>query len=207
RLRQDAEQVLHVVADLVRDHVGLREPAGLAADVATAKARRNLIEEGGIEVDLLIGRAIERAHGALRHPAAIGAGLAAVEDQDRRAIGLAVLGEDLLPLQVGAAQDLAHEAADLVLGRAGARGGLARRLDGGGAAARRNLAAADQQGRVDAERPADEAEHHDRPDSHSAADGNAEAAPAAAETAVVAAILDVAGFRQIVQSHGLPSLP
>ena len=29
--RQDAEQVLHVMADLVGDHIGLRELAGLAA--------------------------------------------------------------------------------------------------------------------------------------------------------------------------------
>src|SRR5262249_60397920 len=86
-------------------------------------------------------------------------------------------------------------------------GGVAGRLAGGRAAPGQTRGPADQKGGVVAGRPADEAEHHDRPDPHSAADGNAEAAPAAAETAVVAAILDVAGFRQIVQSHGLPSLP
>ena len=38
-LGQDAEQVLHVMADLVRDHIGLRELAGLAAAAAEARAR------------------------------------------------------------------------------------------------------------------------------------------------------------------------
>ena len=40
RLRQDAEQVLHVMADLVRDHIGLREFAGIAG--AAAEARLDL---------------------------------------------------------------------------------------------------------------------------------------------------------------------
>src|SRR5262249_6007616 len=43
RLRQDAEQVLHVMADLVRDYVGLRELAGTA--LATAEAGLDLLEE------------------------------------------------------------------------------------------------------------------------------------------------------------------
>ena len=66
-LRQDAEQVLHVMADLVRDHIGLRELAGLAA--AAAEARLELAEERGVEIDLAVVRAIERPHRALRHAA------------------------------------------------------------------------------------------------------------------------------------------
>ena len=38
-LGQDAEQVLHVVADLVRDHIGLGELAGLAGAAAEAPSR------------------------------------------------------------------------------------------------------------------------------------------------------------------------
>jgi hypothetical protein len=34
-----------VVADLVRDHVGLRKLAGFAAHVAAAKTRGDLVEE------------------------------------------------------------------------------------------------------------------------------------------------------------------
>ena len=44
---RDAEQVLHVVADLVRDHVRLREIA------RRAEAPLELVEEGQVEIDLL----------------------------------------------------------------------------------------------------------------------------------------------------------
>src|SRR5262249_29154850 len=105
------------MADLVRDHIGLRELARPATDVAAAKARRDLIEEGGVEVDLLISRAVERSHRALRGSAATGMRRAAIKNEDWRTISFAVLGEDLLPLQLGAAEHLAHEAAHVVLER------------------------------------------------------------------------------------------
>jgi hypothetical protein len=53
--RVEAQQVLHVVAHLVRDDVGLREVA------RRAESLRQLLEEAKVEVDLLITRAIERA--------------------------------------------------------------------------------------------------------------------------------------------------
>src|ERR1041385_1033016 len=62
-LGQDAEQVLHMVADLVGDHVGLRELAGLAA--AAAKAPLELVEERGIEIHLAVIGTVERSHRAL----------------------------------------------------------------------------------------------------------------------------------------------
>ena len=55
----DAQQVLHVVPDLVRDDVGLGEVAG------RAEAPIQLVEELEIEIDLLIAGTVERAHGAL----------------------------------------------------------------------------------------------------------------------------------------------
>jgi hypothetical protein len=58
-----ADQGLHVVADLVRDHVGLREVAG------RAEALRQVIEEGRVEVHPLIERTVERTHGGLAHAA------------------------------------------------------------------------------------------------------------------------------------------
>src|SRR5262245_1274827 len=64
RPRQDALEILHVMADLVRDHIGLREPARSA--IATTKARLDLPKERRIEIDLLVGRAIEWTHRALR---------------------------------------------------------------------------------------------------------------------------------------------
>ena len=59
-LAADAEQVLHVVADLVGDHVGLGEVAGRAEAVA------QLLVEAEVDVDLLVGRAVERPHRGLR---------------------------------------------------------------------------------------------------------------------------------------------
>src|SRR5262249_21460533 len=87
RLRQDTELVLHMMADLVRDDVGLHELAGAAAGIAAMEARLDLAEERGIEIDLLVVRAIERTHGALGI-AAGGRRRAAVEDESRRAIAL-----------------------------------------------------------------------------------------------------------------------
>ena len=52
--RQDAEHVLHVVADLVREHVGLREIAG------RAEALAQLVVEAEVDVEVLVGRAVER---------------------------------------------------------------------------------------------------------------------------------------------------
>src|ERR1035441_7282868 len=48
RLGQSAEQVLHVVTDLMRDHIGLREFAGVAG--ATVKARFDLTKKRRVEI-------------------------------------------------------------------------------------------------------------------------------------------------------------
>src|SRR5262249_7775142 len=161
RLGQDAEQVLHVVTDLVRDHVGLRELTGLAADVAAAKARRDLIEERGVEIDLLVRRTIERPHRALRHPAAIGARGAAVENQNRSTLCRPARGEPFLPRRLGAPAPFAAEAA------LAAGGGAAPPRRRGPPPLRLPLPAqvpapADEHARIDAERPADQAERDDR---------------------------------------------
>src|SRR5262249_60004882 len=50
---QDPQQVLHVMADLVGDYIGLGELAALTSDIAAAKARFEVVEERGIEIDLL----------------------------------------------------------------------------------------------------------------------------------------------------------
>src|SRR5262249_41135064 len=140
---------------------------------AVAKACRDLIEERSVKIGLRIARAVERSHRALRSSAATGMRRAAIENEDRRTISFAVLGEDLLPLQLGAAEHLAHEAAHIVLGSASAprRGRrLHLRLAGTG----QDLGAADEQARIDAERPADEAERHDRADAQLAPAAGAE---------------------------------
>jgi hypothetical protein len=64
-LRQDSQQILHVVADLVRNHVGLGELAALASHIAAAETPLEILKEGGIQIDLPINGTIERTHGGL----------------------------------------------------------------------------------------------------------------------------------------------
>ena len=151
------------MADLVRDHVGAGELAGFAA--AAAEAPLQVLEERRVEIDLVVARAIERPHRALRRAA--GRARRAREHHELgRAIGLAVLGEHVLPLHLGAAEHAAHEARSLVVDRRRRR---TRRLLLLLLAAAENLRAADQQPRIDAERLADDAEHHDGADAEPAA--------------------------------------
>ena len=99
-------------------------------------------------------------------------GAAVIHDEDRRPVGLAALGEDRLPLRLGAAEHAGDEAAGVVAGRPGAArlpARLGRLLDLRIAAARQNFGAADQDAGIDAERPADQAEHDDGADAEPAA--------------------------------------
>src|SRR3954452_19862139 len=57
-LAEDAELVLDVVAVLVRDHVADRERPALRPQLAL----QHVVEEGGVEVDLAVVRAVEGAH-------------------------------------------------------------------------------------------------------------------------------------------------
>jgi hypothetical protein len=83
----DAHQVLHVVPDLVRDHVRLGEVAGRAEPIA------QLAEEIEVDVHLAVGRAVERSHGRGRGTAA-GVHLAREQVQP----GVPVLAPRLLEL-------------------------------------------------------------------------------------------------------------
>src|SRR5262249_11213588 len=68
-LGKQSEQILHVVPDLVCDHISLRELTGLAANVASTKPSLKILKETCIEIDLLIQRAIKRTHSRLRKSA------------------------------------------------------------------------------------------------------------------------------------------
>ena len=59
-----AEQILDVMAEFVGDHIILREIA------LGAEAVGEFVEEAGVEIDALIGRAVERPHRRLRGAAA-----------------------------------------------------------------------------------------------------------------------------------------
>ena len=58
RAPQYAGEVLDVMAVLVREHVGLGERAALGAEL-----RLQLVEEAEVDVDVAVGRAVERPDG------------------------------------------------------------------------------------------------------------------------------------------------
>jgi hypothetical protein len=93
-LIHDAEQLLHVMADLMRDHVSL---GGVARCV---EAVFQLLVEGEVDIDLLILWAVERAH--LRHADAAGRADAACEQHELRiTVPLPVLWQQIAPDVLG----------------------------------------------------------------------------------------------------------
>ncbi len=209
--RNDAEQVLDVMAGLMRDDVGGGEVAGGLAGAA-AEARLDLAEETGVEEDGTIRRTVERPHRRLCPAAAAAIGDVAEQHDLRTGVGLAAGLEDLAPAVVDLAEDAGDHAAHLVGRRAALGGGrltiglVGRRL----AAAGEDLGAADQDARIDAEGIADQAEHDDGADAQTAAaHRQAEPASAAAHAATaVAAILNVVAAAEIIITHGgFPSGP
>ena len=87
-----------MVADLMGDDIGQGEVAG------RAEALRQLVEEGRVEIDLLVGRAVEGAHRRLRRAAAATWRAAAVGDQRRRLVLRARLAENVAPDLLGRAE-------------------------------------------------------------------------------------------------------
>src|SRR5665811_1484811 len=66
RLRQYAEQVLHMMTDLVRNHVSLGEFAGLAA--TSLETNTHVAEERSVEINALVGRTVKGTIGACAKP-------------------------------------------------------------------------------------------------------------------------------------------
>src|SRR5262249_49135846 len=102
-LRQNTKQILYVVADLVRNHVGLGELAALAPDVAAAETPLEILKERGIEIDLPIVRAVEGTHSGLGKATCRARG-AGEHDQRRALVGFAGLRENLFPLDFRASK-------------------------------------------------------------------------------------------------------
>src|SRR4029450_3049156 len=115
----DADEVLHVMADLVGDHVGARELT------RRPEALGQLLEERAVEIDALVPRAVERPDRVVVL-AARGLDGAAEEDEARRLVLAALLLEDGAPCVLGVAQHARHE----VLGRVGRSGRAAARRRG-----------------------------------------------------------------------------
>src|SRR5262249_36366811 len=197
--RYDAKQILHVVADLVRDHVGLGELAALASYVAATETPLEILKECGVEIDLLIVRTVERTHGGLRKPACR-ARCAREHNQRRRLVSFPSLRKDLLPLDLRASEHSRYELTHLIgwSFRFGiARGGLCLLLRA--AQARQNLRPTDQVERIDAQRPAYETEQDDGANTDAAGATHRKAA-----RSIPAPILNIVAARQFIQPHDLP---
>src|SRR4051812_10727266 len=185
------------MADLMRHHIGLRELARARACIATVEAAFEIAEERGVEINLLVARAVERPHRGLRHPALVRAGRAGEHHQRRRAIALAVLLECVFPDDLGRSENARNKLAHLVARRASLAGGLRLLL---ARATADHLGAADQNARVDTERIADNAQNDDGADAKATTtDRKAEAATASA--GIATAIFNVVALRQIIKAH------
>ena len=100
-----AVEILDMVADFMRDDIADREIAGR---VETAF---HFLEKLGVDVNLLVGGAVEWPHGGLRRAAARLA-VAAVEDKRRWRVALSGGGEDFAPAALGRAEDFERGALD-----------------------------------------------------------------------------------------------
>ncbi len=168
-----------MVADLVRDDVGLREVA------RRAEARLQLVVEGEVDVDLLVGGAVEGADRGAGAPAGR-AGLPREDLQRRLAVLAPAAAEDVVPHVLGRAEHLPDELRLLV--------GPLRPLALGGRRAFGGAAPAVQQpARVDAE---DEREDDDNQSPTPAPDGHA-----AAPEPNPPPVFDVPALAQATQFH------
>src|SRR6266404_2418093 len=201
--RQDAEQVLDVMARFMGDDIGRGELAGIAR--AAVKAGFDLPEKSGVEKNLFLRWAIKRPHRRLRHAAAPATGGVAKQHDARPRIGLPAGLEDLAPAIVDLAEDAGNHAAHFVGRRAGLAGGrsaigLIVRLTH---AAGENFPTADQNPRIDAEGIADKAEHDHGADAEPAtAHRQAETAAHSTTAIIVATVFNVVAATEIIVTHG-----
>src|SRR5262249_33784646 len=92
-------QVLYVVSVLVRDDIRVGKLAALRAET-----RMQLVEEADIQVDLLVGRAVEGAVGGLRQTT-LGLGRARIQDRVRRRVLDAAVRQLVTPVRLDAVDD------------------------------------------------------------------------------------------------------
>ena len=168
-LGQDAEQVLHVMADLMRDHIGLRELAGLAGAAAEAPSR----DRGRTRCrDRPRGRSGNRTapsrSAPRRRPSASGPRTSRASARDRSGLPWRRYPStctSVLPRT--RATNFPVSSLGVPVRRAVSCCGALRLLVAA-AIADDDVGAVDQQPRIDAERPADQAEHHHAADAEPA---------------------------------------
>src|SRR5580704_13611025 len=173
------------MAYFMRDDISVGEVA------AAAEAPFHVLEEGRIEIDLLIPRAIEWSHGRLG-AAAAGGGPPAIEDELRLGVGYPFLPwQDFRPDGFVRGENCGDELAHVVRRRS-----RLPRLRRAGLRALAHVVqlfrAADEKPRIDAERPAEEAENHHGSNSKTALAGHA---------ATAAPVLDIGRTAEILPFH------
>src|SRR3984893_9009645 len=167
---------------LVRDYISVGKVA------AAAEAPFHVLEEGRIEINFLIPRAIERPHGRLGAPTARG-GPPAIENEFWLGVGNPFLPwQDFRPDGFIRGENCGDELAHVVGGRPRLR------RAGWSALAHvvHHFSAADQKPRIDAKCPTEETQNHHRPNSKTALPGQA---------ATAAAVLDIGRAAEILPSH------
>src|SRR6185295_19237241 len=113
-LVHDAQQILHMVTDLVRDDVSAREVSG------GLKAVGEFLEERKVEIDLAVARTIERSHCRLGEAAGRIDG-AGIEDKFRVLVSRAERSKLFGPGILGVGEHHGNEILQLRLLRAGRR--------------------------------------------------------------------------------------
>ncbi len=174
------------MADLVADHVGLREIAGAAET-------REVGEESGVEIDTAIGRTVERPDRRGRITACRLHG--AVEQRELgRFVTAAGRREDFAPNVLRAAEDRGHELARLVVGAERLTLLRARRFD----------VAATAEQRLQRFGPADQV-HDDEQRGHAepaAAERDRDPGPHSAAALFAPDVADVVAAPQALPAHG-----
>lgn len=158
-LAADAQQVLHMVADFMRNHVGLCKVPWRAKALGQGFIKRK------VDIHLLVSRAVKRAHCRLPCTATASAGLASKQHQTWFLVSRATFGKNIFPNVFGIGQHGGYKFTHTVIGgRALCRAGL-RHLGRGRFATQH----AQNGQRIDAENPATNQRHHDRTDADAAA--------------------------------------
>src|SRR5262245_54640037 len=200
-LWEDSKQILHVMANLVRDDIGLGELATSASDFAAAEAPLDILKERRVEIDLLIDRAIERPHGGLGE-AARRLRRAGEHDEIWRPVGLAGTLEDLHPFGLRTSQHGRDKLAGLVAWGLCLRvPGSRLRLLGRRPQARKNLGAAYEVKRIDAKRPPKKAQKDDGADPNPARTSHGKAL-----RPIPSPIFYPVAARELIKTHIRPPL-
>src|SRR3954447_10852217 len=202
----DAELLLDVVAELMREDVGLGEVA------RRLEAPVELVEEAEVDVDALVERAVERARLRARR-ATPGVRLAAEEDELRRLERFAGARELLLPEPLGVVEDERDELDLVVFVRALWHRVVARAALGNlweRAARSRDIEASASPALTGQEVDDDRDDHPDDPAATHATHRHgksASAAKAAHPARLAAPVLDVAAGLPRPPLHRLDSIP